>query len=604
MIPPEIRAEHVLAAIADTDANGVPPGRESSRYALYHNGRCYPPKYLIGRAAKFAVGRELRPDEFNGGQETNTFLRRLGFRIEGDVPTPTTSKPEIAPAVQPRVKTRKVNEGGVRHDERCRDCKAAIRDLLERLYGPVEVGKRFGIGTAPEAFSASKWFPELREIFEGLRQARGFTDFVRARELSGCDFFVSDARFMVEFDESQHFTALRECALSRYAESMPLGFDRDAWIALCREIRARDDDPLFRDEQRAWYDTLRDFLPTISSLLPTVRLYASEYAWCGLNPENQEDLEKFRQILSERTHLWKMEFLPVENPKFGRLVMDGAWSGHANTARGLLANLATAWPSGCHLKCLSTCGAFLRFDWPDGLAYRGNLNPSSEEIEVLIGAAEQAVRRVLSEDIVASLKPCCDYLTLGVDTKKLNVSTTYNFIKEPHAELVCLVDLRKGALHWTGKFYPTNQQEKKIVRYPDLRSHFPQLDGIPIMVLGCHDLMVYSPRGQAKAGGWRSELGENFRRLARECGPTVLLHHPHTAVKIGTWQQPWRQIEEELPTVTEYLGTGAYSYRDNGWDDRDELQAILASTQKGNILNVVVRLGIAATRPTVVPCPD
>ena len=601
MIPPEIKAEHILAAIADVDTNGVPAGRGSSRYVLYHNDRRYPPKYLISRAAKLAVGRELRPGEFNGGHETNSFLRRLGFRIERDGRIATISQPEIRQAARPSVRIRKSTEARSRHDERCKDCKIAFRGLLEQLYGPVEVGKRFAIGTAPEAFSASKWLPELQQILEALRQARRFTDFIRSPELSGCDYFVPKPGFMVEFDESQHFTHLRERALSKYPESLPLGFDRDAWIALCREIRARDDDPPFRDEQRAWYDTLRDFLPTISPLLPTVRFYASEHAWCGLNPKNQEDVKKFRQILSDRTHVWKIEIVAVKNPKFGRLVTDGAWSGDANTARTLFANLATAWPSDCHLKCLCTCGAFLCFDWPAGLAHRGDLNPNSGEIELLIGAAEQTVRRVLSDDVVAALKQCCDYLTLGVDTRKRKISTTYNVVGQPHAELVCLVDLRKGSLHWTGKFYPTPQQERMIVRYPDLGSHFVQLDGIPIMVLGCHDLSVYSPRGQAKAGGWRKQVGVDFRRLAKLERSTVVLHHPHTAVKVGTWRQQWRQIEEELPTVTEYLGTGAYSYRDQGWDDRDNLQAILASTQKGNILNVVVRLGMPTTRTTVAP---
>lgn len=601
MIPPEIKAEHILAAIAEVDAKGVPAGRESSRYVLHHNDRRYPPKYLISRAAKFAVGRELKPDEFNGGHEANSFLRRLGFGIEEDGRMPAVSKPETAPAVRHVAPTTKLSEIRTRHDERCKDCKTAIRGLLERLYGPVEVGKRFGMGTAPQAFSASEWFPQLQRTFDDLRQARGFIDFVRSPELSGCDYFVPDTGFMIEFDESQHFTALRECALSQYSESMPLGFDRDTWIALCRDIRARDDNPPFRDEQRAWYDTLRDFLPTISPLLPTVRIYASEYAWCGLNPKNQEDVEKFRQILSDRTHVWKIDFQAVENPRFARLVMDGAWSGGVNTARTLLAKLAAAWPNDRHLKCLCTCGAFLRFDWPAGLARRGNLNPNPGEIEVLIRAAEQAVRRVLSDDVVGHLRHCCDYLTLGVDTKKPNISTTYNVISQPHAELVCVADVRKGTLHWTGKFYPTPQQEKTIIRYPNLSSHFVQLDEMSVMVLGCHDLMAYSPRGQAKAGGWRKEVSAEYRRLAQQQRPRAVLHHPHTSVKVGTWRQPWRQLEQELPSVTEYLGTGAYSYRDDGWDNRDELQTLLWSTQKGHILNVIVRLGMPATRATIAP---
>ncbi len=74
----------------------------------------------------------------------------------------------------------------------------------------------------------------------------------------------------------------------------------------------------------------------------------------------------------------------------------------------------------------------------------------------------------------------------------------------------------------------------------------------------------------------------------------AVLHHAHTTVKIGTWRQQWRRLEQELPCVTQYLGTGAYSHQGDGWDDRDELPNILAATQRGDILNVVVRLGVTA----------
>ena len=40
-----------------------------------------------------------------------------------------------------------------------------------------------------------------------------------------------------------------------------------------------------RDEQRAWYDTLRDLVPSIMGLQPTVRLYASDQVWCSLDPD-------------------------------------------------------------------------------------------------------------------------------------------------------------------------------------------------------------------------------------------------------------------------------------------------------------------------------
>ena len=49
----------------------------------------------------------------------------------------------------------------------------------------------------------------------------------------------------------------------------------------------------------------------------------------------------------------------------------------------------------------------------------------------------------------------------------------------------------------------------------------------------------------------------------------------------------------ELPSVRGYLGTGAYSYRDDGWEGRDDLPYVLSTTQRGDTLNIVVRVGVA-----------
>jgi len=211
-------------------------------------------------------------------------------------------------------------------------------------------------------------------------------------------------------------------------------------------------------------------------------------------------------------------------------------------------------------------------------------------MEILLAKAEQAVRTVMTKEVVDKLRPHVDYVTLGVDTKKDRVSTTDNYVAEPHAELVCLLDLRTGAVHWTGKSYPTSQQERQIVRFPDLASHFVTLDDGSVMILGCHDLSMYSPRGQAVAGGWRKEIATQFRSLAALEKPVAVLHHPHTTVKVGTWRQQWTRLAQELPGAVDCIGTGAYSYRDGGWDTRDGLKDVLAATQRGDILNVTVRL--------------
>ena len=74
------------------------------------------------------------------------------------------------------------------------------------------------------------------------------------------------------------------------------------WAFICDKTRATDNDPRYKDEQRAWYyDTIRDFLPELTGdLKPTVRLYSEEMQWCSLNPNNPDDIEKFKNIIEGR----------------------------------------------------------------------------------------------------------------------------------------------------------------------------------------------------------------------------------------------------------------------------------------------------------------
>lgn len=81
MIPPEIRRDHVLMALDAIDKGGIPRRREATGFEVLHDGKSYPPKYVISLAAKYATGTELEPSLFSGGDETNNFLKSLGMEI-------------------------------------------------------------------------------------------------------------------------------------------------------------------------------------------------------------------------------------------------------------------------------------------------------------------------------------------------------------------------------------------------------------------------------------------------------------------------------------------------------------------------------------------
>lgn len=69
MIPQSIKREHVLQAIDDIRAGGVPKKREPTKFNLVHEGRLYPPKFALSLAAKHAIGEELPASTFSGGNE-------------------------------------------------------------------------------------------------------------------------------------------------------------------------------------------------------------------------------------------------------------------------------------------------------------------------------------------------------------------------------------------------------------------------------------------------------------------------------------------------------------------------------------------------------
>ncbi len=293
MIPLNIDHEHAIKAIREIDSNGIPSGRGSIKFLVEFEGKQYPPKYVISLANKFANGEELVSSKFNGGQETNNFLKGLGF----DIAETSPSRDPIVPP--PNGHSDEVIPPGHR-GERCPDCKATVKRMLEKIYGSVEGDYKFEVMTDVEAYVDTPFYQTLKKVFTELRSYRGHKDFVRKSTLHPCDLFVPDAGFIIEFDESQHFTIPRKISLQNYPDDHGLGFSSAKWSALCDKHHSTDDDSYDRDEQRAWYDTMRDFLPEIKGLKPTVRLYSKEMQWCGLDPDNPTDVARFKSVIDSR----------------------------------------------------------------------------------------------------------------------------------------------------------------------------------------------------------------------------------------------------------------------------------------------------------------
>lgn len=582
MIPKNIRREHITKAIDEVERFGLPQGRKSRKFCLEYDGKHYPPKYIISLANKYASGEELDPSRFGGGKETNDFLRALGFSI---VEVSREEKP-IAEAPKPGGEVR---PSETHHYESCPQCKNTIRHLLEKIYGTVERNYRLRIGTCPEDFRNTPYYGKLKEIYETLQDHRGFRDFVRARTLPSCDFFIPKPGFVIEFDERQHFTSPRRIALQHYPRELRLGFDRTGWMGLCERINAKDNDPPYRDEQRAWYDTLRDFLPAMQGLQPTIRLLARDLVWCGLTADDPGDVERFKCLLAGEPAGWEIEVREDPHPFLARIIIAGKWDGTPEEARRLLEDVSETWPRGTKVRLLMTCGGFVQFGWPEHISRQDigdNRYPSNRVVEALVEEARRCATFLLGEGLDERLREFADYITLGIDSFKDTISTTKNYIPQPHIELVLLIDLRTNELHWTGKSYPTSGQEKGLVRISDSRTHFLELDGVGrVMVLGCHDLIVYSPRSK-NAKGWRASINREFRQAGKEQRPTTVLQHPHTTDSIRTWAAAWSGLTRALPTVKTYASAGRYY---NAEGERSELVDVLKRTRCGNTVDFIVR---------------
>jgi len=294
MIPSNITCDHVIKALNEIDAGTIPPGRYSKKFVLVFKGKRYPPKYVISLANKFSNWEELNPPEFSGGQETNKFLKGLGFDIE-EITSSRTKDKSKTPQNEAIETTQK------EHNERCPECKNTVEKMLEKIYGAVKTNYKFSIGTNPEDFGDSPYYEDIERIFVNLQDYRGHEKFVYKDTLPNCDYYIQNHRFVVEFDESQHFTIPRKIALLSYPYRSKSGFSLAQWISICDKTRAHDPEPVYRDEQRAWYDTLRDFLPELNrNLGPTVRLYSEEMQWCSLDPDNPNDVARFKGIIEGR----------------------------------------------------------------------------------------------------------------------------------------------------------------------------------------------------------------------------------------------------------------------------------------------------------------
>ncbi len=270
-----------------------------------------------------------------------------------------------------------------------------------------------------------------------------------------------------------------------------------------------------------------------------------------------------------------------------RIIIAGEWEGNLEKAKELFERVYETWPSSHKVKFLITCGGYVQFDWPSSISREDigdNINPRKEIVDLLVKEAEKCAQYVLDDSVAEKYSEITDYITLGIDSFKEKISTTQNYISQLHIELVFLIDLKNNKFYWTGKSYPTPGQQRGLVRISDLKTHFFNLDVGKVMILGCHDLTIFNPRSK-NARGWKERVNREFRELAMEEKPEIVLQHPHTTDSVLTWAAAWKGLVREVPSVRVYASAGKY-YRPEGV--RSRLNDVLEKTERGNALDFIV----------------
>jgi hypothetical protein len=92
------------------------------------------------------------------------------------------------------------------HSGHCRACKERVHELLTAIYGDCQMNQSFSWSSRPEDYVNTPIGDLLQRICAGVGALRGHRDFIKSAEMPPCDFYISDPPFILEFDESQHFS--------------------------------------------------------------------------------------------------------------------------------------------------------------------------------------------------------------------------------------------------------------------------------------------------------------------------------------------------------------------------------------------------------------
>jgi hypothetical protein len=276
-----------------------------------------------------------------------------------------------------------------------------------------------------------------------------------------------------------------------------------------------------------------------------------------------------------------------------RLVLDGFPK--PDSAGLILAEALRRWPVGKTSKFLILPGGFAETGWPRDWQGKTGWNTQPQDAQPLFQAAKQEIQRVITPELQKLAAGKVDFITIGIDV------CSEQGTAGPHAELIAVYDVKaKQVMGVTGKSYPLAMQQRTLVQVTDLDSHFFKMGKDTVLVLGCNDLNMFSPRAIANflPGSERWKRSKAMRELTEKRQPTVVLHHPHATDTPKTWHPAWGGIRKTFTRLRDWAsGIGYYNYDQP--DPRQPLDTVLRQTRpdNGRVLDIVVNTDRYPSQP-------
>lgn len=271
--------------------------------------------------------------------------------------------------------------------------------------------------------------------------------------------------------------------------------------------------------------------------------------------------------------------LAASHPVVVRVVVHGRPASSPRAAGDMLLEAFERWGVLGATKFTITPGGFVVGDFPSRWTGGVSWDSSRGDLDSLVRVAKPLVQACVTRPVLSAAKRRTRVLTIGVDLMS----------EAEHAELVAVIDCATGEIvRWTGKSYPTGAQEGQLVQVADLESHLLEIAGERVLVLGCHDLNMFSARARANQNpkGYRRRRCDAMMKATARFQPTIVLQHPHSTDTANIWRMPWACLVRGHPSVRAYAsGIGYFRWKGKA---RSGISAVLVGTRSNTGVHDIV----------------